>query len=175
VPGSTATQTVARTHGLPVAAVLALAGIVVLVLVVVAYFALKGSGSATPVAPATGLAVIEAVPWAHVISIKGADGANRLPTAAVTPLTMTLPAGKYTVVLANPASPRDTKTITLDVTAGGRTVAPASRFVSPSSDQYFNQYFGGSTPAASSPDAGAAATPEDTAAPTNPPPPGATP
>ena len=101
--GSAVSQLSARARAIPRTQLLALAGVVGLVLLVVAVVALRRPG--TPAAPQAGLVVIEALPWANVTAIKGADGANRLTAPAVTPLSMNLPAGKYTVELASPSSP----------------------------------------------------------------------
>ena len=131
------------------------AGIVAVVLLVVAFLALRGRG--TVAAPPNGLVVIEASPWATVTAIRGADGSNHLAAPTVTPLSVALPAGRYSVDLAGPSSSTEKKTIEVDVAGGDVTVAPAARFTGPTSEEYFKQYFGGDAPAPS--DAGAPAQP----------------
>jgi hypothetical protein len=123
--------------------------VAVLGVALLALLALRDRGVAAP--PPSGVVVVEARPWATVTAIRGADGTNRLATPTATPLSMTLPAGKYTVELSGPPPSADARTITVDVTGGEVTVAPAARFQAPTSEEYFKQYFGGDTPAGSDP------------------------
>ena len=150
--GSGLSQLSAKARAIPRTPLLVVTGIVAIAILVVAVLALRGPG---PVAtPPTGLVVIEAVPWATVTAIRGADGANHLATPAATPLSMSLPAGKYSADLAGPSSSQ-TRTIEIDVTGDGVTVAPAAVFTPLTSDEYFKQYFGGDAPAPSNPAPGA--------------------
>ncbi len=105
--------------------------------------------------PAEGLVVIEAVPWANVTAITAADGSARLSSPAATPLSTALPVGTYTVVLVGPPPANERRTLTVDVKADRVTVAPATRFQAPTSDEYFTRYFGGDAPAAPGPEAAA--------------------
>jgi serine/threonine-protein kinase len=69
-------------------------------------------------AAATGLLVIHAVPWGEVVSVTDAAGAARpLPAGASTPLSLTVPAGSYTVAVRSPESGVLT-TLSVDVRAG---------------------------------------------------------
>jgi tetratricopeptide (TPR) repeat protein len=143
---SSASQVSAKARALPRAQLLMVAGIVALLLVVVAFLALA---PAKPGTASGGRVVIEALPWATVTAIRRADGKNHLATPTVTPLWLSLPSGKYTVTLAGPSGPSETRTITIDVLAGGVTVTPATRFTAPTAEEYFNKYLGADTPAPS--------------------------
>jgi hypothetical protein len=140
---------------------LVVAGIVAvaLLLVVVALALQRGR----PEVSGTGVVVIEALPWANVTAIRGADGTNHLASPTATPLAVPLPVGRYTVDLSSPSAPADKRTITVDVSVGQVTVAPRVRFSPMTSDEYFNTYFGGDS-ASSSSAAPDAAAPEGTPA-----------
>lgn len=100
---------------------------------------------------APGQLVIEAIPWARVVAIRGADGANMLAGPDVTPMSQRVPAGSYTVELVGPSGER--RSVTMQVTANGMAVAPATSFEVKSSQQYFDQYFGSGAPAPAPEDA----------------------
>lgn len=69
----------------------------------------------------TGVLVVHAVPWARVTAIKDAQGkALPLPSEAVTPLYLPLPAGSYSLELSDPETGR-TVTATVQVMAGVTT------------------------------------------------------
>jgi hypothetical protein len=73
-----------------------------------------GESAAAP----AGLLVIHAVPWAEVVSVTDAAGVARpLPAGASTPLSLTVPAGAYTVAVRSPESGVLT-TLSVDVRAG---------------------------------------------------------
>ena len=117
---------------------------------------------------ANGVLVIEAVPWAHVTSIRSATGESRLDAARSTPLSVPLPAGVYTVELTGPANEK--RAINVDVQADRVTVTPAVQFRTLTVDEYFGRYFPGfsSTPAAPPPStAGAAGAPSAPASPSS--------
>jgi hypothetical protein len=60
--------------------------------------------SAAAVAVADGFLALNAIPWAHIDSVKSASNgqAVALEKDATTPLRLTLPAGDYLVVFRNP-------------------------------------------------------------------------
>jgi hypothetical protein len=108
----------------------------------------------------TGTAIVDAVPWANITSIRSEGGEElALPTPASTPVALTLPEGTYTITLAGPAPESKTETVTVRVDVGGTSVVPITRFRSMTVEEYFEQYLGSAdTSAASSltPDAATA-------------------
>lgn len=71
--------------------------------------------------PSTGFLVVHALPWARVVAIKDGQGkALPLPTEAVTPLHLPLPAGSYVLELADPET-GETVTATVQVMPGVTT------------------------------------------------------
>ena len=74
------------------------------------------------------LLVLDAVPWAEIVSVRGpGDEAVEVPAGTVTPYTMQVPPGSYTVTFRRSA--RDEKRVTVDVAAGagGRAYAEFRR------------------------------------------------
>jgi eukaryotic-like serine/threonine-protein kinase len=63
-----------------------------------------------PVAAGSGVLTVDALPWAEVIEIADASG-KKMPLGAArfTPLSLTLPAGEYSVTLKNPSGPSVTR------------------------------------------------------------------
>lgn len=83
---------------------------------------IETSGTTMTVAAAEepGQLLINALPWGEVTSIRGEDGVERLTGGpAETPLVLTLPAGRYTVQLANPNS---NTSVQLDTTVKASTL-----------------------------------------------------
>lgn len=77
----------------------------------------------------TGVLILHAVPWGRVKSITNARGqALPLPQEPVTPLSLSLPAGTYTVVLVSPNG-ETTSSTTVQILPGvsTRTVVPMGR------------------------------------------------
>ena len=75
--------------------------------------------SDTAAAAVPGQLMINALPWGEVKSVKDASGTDRLgATGIYTPYTLSLPAGTYTVEIANPNSHKSA-TQTVSVAAGG--------------------------------------------------------
>lgn len=71
--------------------------------------------------PSTGFLVVHAVPWARVVAIKDGQGkALPLPPEVVTPLHLPLPAGSYSLELADPETGK-TVTATVQVMPGVTT------------------------------------------------------
>jgi hypothetical protein len=68
-----------------------------------------------------GTLLINAFPWAHVTSVKNAEGVEQLAGAAETPLALTLPPGNYKVALLNPNSNRS---VALDATVTSNATTP---------------------------------------------------
>jgi serine/threonine protein kinase len=70
----------------------------------------------------SGTLLINAFPWAHVTSVKNAEGIEQLTSgAAETPLSLTLPPGSYKVALLNPNSNRS---VALDATVTSNATTP---------------------------------------------------
>ncbi len=138
-------------------------GIIAGVVVVVAAAAAVGAYVITRPSPtvATGILVIDAVPWANIAALEREDGKPQaLPSAATpaaTPLSLTLPAGKYHVVLNGPGAER--RRVDVEVLSGRLVTAPIARFQTMTPETYFEQYLS-PTPAAAPPpdDPSAAAT-----------------
>jgi len=111
----------------------------------------------------TGVAIIDAVPWATVTAIQNEDGEPQpLPSPAATPFALTLPAGAYQVTLTGPPPESKTETVTVRIEVGGTSVVPTTRFQTVSVEEYFEMYLGASEAPAVDP---AAQTPAETAAP----------
>ncbi len=98
----------------------------------------------------TGTTVIDAVPWANVVSVKNESGKEQpLPSPASTPLVLTLPAGTYQIALTGPPPELKTETVSVRVEVGGRSLVQAPRFQTMTVEEYFEQYIGaGDAPAA---------------------------
>jgi predicted Ser/Thr protein kinase len=91
--------------------------------------------------PQSGVLVIDAVPWATITSIQSEDGTQQpLPSPASTPLTLTLPAGNYQVVVTGPPPESEPQRITVQVAVNAGTVAPMIRFRPLTPEEYFEQY-----------------------------------
>jgi serine/threonine protein kinase len=59
--------------------------------------------SASPAVAGSGVLTVDALPWAEVVEITDGSGKRvPLPSARFTPLSLTLPAGEYSVTLKNP-------------------------------------------------------------------------
>jgi hypothetical protein len=114
------------------------AGLAAIAAAAVAAFMMTGG------APATGTVVIEAAPWANITEIRNEAGVLQpLPAQASTPVSLTLPAGTYQILLAGPPPQSKKETVTLRVNAGQTSVAPVTRFESLTVDEYFDEYLGG--------------------------------
>jgi hypothetical protein len=110
----------------------------------------------------TGTAVIDAVPWANVVSVKNEAGElQTLPSPASTPLVLALPAGTYQVTLTGPPPESKSETVSVRVGVGAASVSQAPRFRTLTVEEYFEQYIG----AGDAPVPTATETPEVTAAP----------
>jgi hypothetical protein len=91
----------------------------------------------------SGTVVIDAVPWASVVSIETEGGeAVPLPQSASTPLQLRLPAGTYRVELAGPTPAAGTERVSVTVEAGATNTAPIAEFGSMTAEEYFEQYLG---------------------------------
>ena len=114
------------------------AGLAAIAAAAVAAFMMTGG------APSTGTMVIEAAPWANITEIRNEAGVLQpLPAQASTPVSLTLPAGTYQILLAGPPPQSKKETVTLRVNAGQTSVAPVTRFESLTVDEYFDEYLGG--------------------------------
>lgn len=81
----------------------------------------SGAPAAAAVAP-VGALIVDALPWGVVVEIRDAQGkAWPVPASAYTPVVLSLPPGRYTVQLRNPAFPRPAAVVA-DVPAGGGAV-----------------------------------------------------
>ena len=88
----------------------------------------------------TGTTVIDAVPWATVVSVKNEDGVPQtLPSPASTPLALTLPAGTYEVTLTGPLPESKSETVSVRVEVGATSLVQAPRFRSVTVEEYFEQ------------------------------------
>lgn len=111
----------------------------------------------------TGTTIIDAVPWANIVSVKNEDGeAQTLPTQASTPLVLALPAGTYQVTLTGPPPESKSQTVSVHVQVGATNVLPAPKFRTLTVDEYFEQYIGAGDAPSPTP---ATETPGGTAAP----------
>jgi hypothetical protein len=94
--------------------------------------------------PATGMAVIDAAPWANIAEIRNEAGVLQpLPSPPSTPVSLALPAGTYQIALTGPPPQSKKETVTLRVNAGQTSVAPVTRFQSMTVEEYFDESFGG--------------------------------
>jgi len=94
--------------------------------------------------PATGMAVIDAAPWANITEIRNEAGVLQpLPSPPSTPVSLALPAGTYQISLAGPPPQSKKETVTLRVNAGQTSVAPVTRFQSLTVEEYFDESLGG--------------------------------
>jgi hypothetical protein len=140
------------------------AAFVILAIAAVLYFLTRG-----PVP--TGILVIDAVPWATVTSIHSDSGsAPALPAQASTPLSLSLPAGTYQIVLTGPPPESKVTTVTARVDVGGVAVVPIAQFQTGTVEGYFEQYLTASGSASASqaapqPQAAPPPTPSPAAAP----------
>ncbi|HEV3457469.1 MAG TPA: serine/threonine-protein kinase [Thermoanaerobaculia bacterium] len=67
----------------------------------------------------SGALIVDALPWAEVVEVRDGAGKTRpMPPAAYTPIVLSLPPGRYTIRLWNPAFPRPA-VIAAEVPAGG--------------------------------------------------------
>jgi protein kinase-like protein len=113
-------------------------GIAAVAMVAVAALMLTGGTAAT------GTAVIDAAPWANITEIRNEDGVLQpLPSPASTPVSLTLPAGTYQILLAGPPPQSKKETVTLRVNAGQTSVATVTPFQSLTVEEYFDEYLGG--------------------------------
>ena len=119
----------------------ALAAGVILVLAAAAYFLL--GGDRTPPVTVQGTAVIDAVPWAVVESIRAGDGtAVTLPQDAATPLSLQLPPGTYQVTLVGPPPAQTRKEMSLTVTADAPAVLAPPVFTTIQAEEYLLRAIG---------------------------------
>jgi hypothetical protein len=94
--------------------------------------------------PATGMAVIDAAPWANITEIRNEAGVLQpLPSPPSTPVSLALPAGTYQISLAGPPPQSKKETVTLRVNAGQTSVAPVTRLQSLTVEEYFDESLGG--------------------------------
>ncbi|HXO27842.1 MAG TPA: hypothetical protein VOA80_10885 [Thermoanaerobaculia bacterium] len=97
-------------------------------------------GEAGPAAaPAQGRAlIVDALPWGELVEIRDTAGKARpVPAAAYTPIVLSVPPGRYTIRLRNPAFPRPA-VITAEVPAGGgaRPVRAVAEFRAGDPDEF---------------------------------------
>ncbi len=91
--------------------------------------------------PATGTLVVDAVPWATVTAIESEAGERQpLPTPASTPLSLSVPAGTYHVIVSGPPPDSQEQQITVRVEPNVGTVVPTIRFRALTAEEYFEQY-----------------------------------
>ena len=89
----------------------------------------------------TGTVVIDAAPWASIVSIETESGDPvPLPPSVSTPLQLQLAAGAYRVVLAGPPPATATERVEVTVAAGTTSVTPMVEFGSVSVEEYFEQH-----------------------------------
>ena len=111
----------------------------------------------------TGVAIIDAVPWATVTAIQNEAGEPQpLPSPPSTPFALTLPAGTYQVTLTGPSPDSKPETVSVRIEVGGTNVVPTTRFQTVSVEEYFEMYLGASEAPAVDP---AAQAPAETAPP----------
>jgi hypothetical protein len=149
-PARPASGTLTRTQQFAVVGV-----VVFLVLLVGALLLWRALASGPPV---QGRLVVEALPWATVTAITDGDGVNQLTSPAATPLSTSVPVGRYTVTFRGPANAE--RRITVDVGADGVAVAPVVRFEDVTGQAYFEKYFPVTTPSAAPADAPGASSPD---------------
>jgi len=94
----------------------------------------------------SGTVVIDAVPWGTITAIETEGGDKvALPSTSSTPLSLSLPAGTYQVVITGPPPELQTQRITIEIQRDGTTVAPMVRFRMLTPDEYFEQYLAAPT------------------------------
>jgi hypothetical protein len=92
--------------------------------------------TSVPIAPAIGTTVIDATPWAEIVSVVNAAGqAQSIPAGAFTPLVLTLPAGNYQITLRN----GKTQTVPATVDATGVTTIGPVDFGKVDAADYFRR------------------------------------
>src|SRR4029077_10753411 len=111
--------------------------------------------------PPPGTLVIDAAPWGTITAIDAQNGNHLpLPSAASTPLSISLPAGTYQVTVTGPPPESQAQRFTVRVDPNGANVAPLVRFHVMTPEEYFEQYL-----AQRGSPAGRVAPPPDNAAP----------
>lgn len=94
----------------------------------------------------SGTVVIDAAPWGTITSIQDEGGAAiELPSAVATPLSLTLPAGTYQVVVTGPPPELQTQRIPIEIKKDTATVVPLVRFLILTPEEYFEQYLAAPT------------------------------
>ena len=69
----------------------------------------------------SGALIVDALPWGEVIEVRDAEGKTQpIPAGAYTPIALSLPPGRYTIRLRNPAF-EQSAVIAAEVPTGGRT------------------------------------------------------
>lgn len=115
---------------------------------------------------ASGTVVIDAAPWGTVSAIETESGeAVALPPSPSTPLSLTLPAGRYQVVVTGPPPESQTQRITIEIQRDATAEAPLVRFRMLTPEEYFEQYLAAPTAPTLDPSA-APGTPTQPATPT---------
>jgi tetratricopeptide (TPR) repeat protein/predicted Ser/Thr protein kinase len=132
-------------------------GVVVFLVLLVGALLLWRALTPGPAAAARGALVVEALPWANVTAITDGDGVNQLTAPAATPLSTSVPVGRYTVTFRGPANAE--RSITVEVGADGVAVAPVVRFEDVTGKTYFEKYFPVTTPTSPAADAAEGSTP----------------
>jgi serine/threonine-protein kinase len=113
-----------------------LGGAAVAALVIVAAVAATLWPKAAPPTPRT--VVFDAVPWAAFERIQNESGdAITLPADASTPMALSLPPGKYQVVVVGPPPQQERRTVPLTVGVDGAPAFPVQRFTPMTADEYF--------------------------------------
>jgi hypothetical protein len=97
--------------------------------------------------PPSGTLVIEAVPWAMVTSIENEAGdAFAVEGEGSTPLTLSLPAGRYRIVLTGPPPESRRTDVQTTVTANAIVLSPPATFQTITPEQYFEAYLEAALP-----------------------------
>jgi serine/threonine protein kinase len=102
-----------------------------------------GSAGAERVVPPQqgGALIVDAVPWAEVVEVRDAAGKTTpMPPAAYTPIVLSLPPGRYTIRLRNPAFSRPA-VIAAEVPAGGdaQPVRAVAEFRAGDADEFLKE------------------------------------
>ncbi len=127
-------------------------GAIVLAVVIAAGVAIMLFSGPAP----SGTVVIDAAPWGTITAIETDGGdAVALPSSTSTPVSLTLPAGTYQVVITGPPPELQTQRVTIQVQRDAASVAPLVRFRMLTPDEYFEQYL--AAPTAPTLDGGVAA------------------
>jgi hypothetical protein len=123
------------------------AGVLLVAVVAVAGWYWLRPGAVVPV-----VAVIDAAPWATVKEVRrDTDAPLALPADPVTPLSLTLAPGTYTVTLEGPPPGCESRATTLEVTSGSPPAPVIERFAPMTADKYFEPNLGQEAPAAETP------------------------